>query len=219
MQRPPATQRPAAGAPAAALAETMVLFDWNGTVVVDADRARAALNVVLARRGIPVLGEAEFSVRFRLPLAQLFGRLGVPDADAPAAEEEWNHEMAETRAHLSDGAAECLAALSEAGAWLGVVSAASPAAVRFDQRSLAVPAVWNSVDASVADKFETLLRHRPTRAIAYFVGDTPDDMRCASAAGYIPVGVTDAYSRPETLRSAGAAHVIGGLDELLAIIA
>jgi phosphoglycolate phosphatase len=205
--------------PVATLGETMVLFDWNGAVVVDADRARAALNVVLARRDLPVLGETEFSVRFRLPLAQLFVQLGIPADDRPTAEEEWNAEMAATHAHLRDGAAECLATLARAGAWLGVVSAASAAAVRFDQRALAVPAVWNSVDASVSDKFEMLLRHRPTRPIAFFVGDSPDDLRCASAAGYTPIGLTDAYGSPDALRAAGAAHVIGTLDELLAIVA
>jgi phosphoglycolate phosphatase len=205
--------------PVATLGETMVLFDWNGAVVVDADRARAALNAVLGRRGLPVLGETEFSVRFRLPLSQLFGRLGIRADDLKTAEEEWNAEMAVTHAHLRDGAAECLATLARAGAWLGVVSAASAAAVRFDQRALAVPAVWNSVDAAVSDKFEMLLRHRPTRPNAFFVGDSPDDLRCASAAGYTPIGVTDAYGRPEALRAAGAAHVIGTLDELLAIVA
>lgn len=201
------------------LGETMVLFDWNGAVVVDADRARTALNAVLAHRGLPVLGETEFSVRFRLPLGELFERLGITADDREGAEREWSDELAGTQAHLRDGAAECLARLSKAGAWLGVVSAASSAAVRFDQRSLSVPAVWNSVDVSVADKFSLLLRHRATRANAFFVGDSPDDLRCASAAGYTPVGVSDAQVSSESLRAAGAVHVIGALDELLAIVA
>jgi phosphoglycolate phosphatase len=201
------------------LGDTMVLFDWNGTVVVDADRAMAALNAVLARRGLPMLGEAEFSVRFRLPLSELFGRLGVAAVELPAAEHEWSEALETSRAHLREGAADCLAELDRAGAWLGVVSAASPAAVRFDQRSLAVPSVWKSVDAAVSDKYPLLVRHRAIRPVAYFVGDSADDMRCASAAGYTPVGVTDAHIDPKTLRSAGAVHVIGSLGELLAIVA
>ncbi|MCS5732209.1 HAD family hydrolase [Herbiconiux daphne] len=204
--------------PVATLGETMVLFDWNGAIVVDADRARAALNAVLARRGLPVLGETEFSLRFRLPLTQLFGRLGIPATDRAAAEQEWNAEMADTHAHLREGATACLSALSKAGAWLGVVSAASAAAVRFDQRSLAVPSVWNSVESSVTDKFELLLRHRPTRPNAFFVGESADDLRCASAAGYTPIGVTDAHASAAALRAAGASHVIGALDELLTIV-
>ena len=41
---------------AGALADTMLLFDWNGAIVVDSDRAHAALNAVLARRGLRTLG-------------------------------------------------------------------------------------------------------------------------------------------------------------------
>ncbi|MFB2586379.1 HAD family hydrolase [Herbiconiux liukaitaii] len=206
------------------LCETMVMFAWNGTIVVDADRARAALNHVLVRRGLPALGEAEFAVRFRLPMGELFERLGVETGDLPGAEEEWAVELAAVRAHLREGAVECLGALRGAGAWLGVISSASTAAVRFDQRSLAVPAVWNSVDTAVSDTFELLLRHRPVRPIAYFVGDAPDDLRSASAAGYTPVGVFDPATAEagrgrDALRAAGATHVIDSLEELLDIVA
>lgn len=201
------------------LVDTMLLFDWNGTIVIDSDHAHAALTTVLARRGLRTLGEAEFALRFRLPLGELLERLGVDPADLVAAEEEWTTALAESRTQLRGGAAECLRALAEAGAWLGVVSVASPSAVRFDQRALQVPPVWNSVDAGVGDTLELLLRHRAVRERAFFVGDDPDDLRCASVAGYLPVGVTDAPADARALRAAGALHVIGDLEELPAIVA
>lgn len=198
----------------------MVLFDWNGTIVVDADHARAALNLVLGRRGLPAFGEAEFSMRFRLPFSELLGRLGIEADDRPAAEEEWNTELSTMRTRLCPGAPECLVSLAQDGAWLGVLSASSAAAVRFDQRSLAVPPVFHMVDASIDDKFEALLRHRPTRTRAYYVGDSADDMRCASAADYIAVGVSPGFADESArlLRAAGAAHVISSLDELVGLI-
>ncbi|MBF4571649.1 HAD family hydrolase [Herbiconiux sp. VKM Ac-1786] len=201
------------------LVDTMLLFDWNGTIVIDSDHAHAALTTVLARRGLRTLGEAEFALRFRLPLGELLERLGVEPADVPAAEEEWTAALAESRTQLREGAADCLRALAGAGAWLGVVSGASPSAVRFDQRALQVPPVWNSVDTGVGDTLELLLRHRAVRERAFFVGDDPDDLRCASVAGYLPVGVTDAPADAPALRAAGALHVIGDLDELPAIVA
>jgi len=202
------------GPDAHALDDTMVVFDWNGAVVVDADRSRAALNAVLGRRALPQLGEADFSLRFRLPLTELLPRLGVAADDLDAASAEWSSELAETHARLREGAAECLATLSERGAWLGVVSAASAAAVRFDQRMLAVPSVWNSVDVSVADKLEVLAGHRPTRPLAYFVGVSADDLRCASAADYVAVGLTETPGDCAELRAAGAVHLIESLSEL-----
>ncbi|MDO9395757.1 MAG: HAD hydrolase-like protein [Herbiconiux sp.] len=201
-----------------ALGGTMVVFDWNGAIVIDADRTRAALNRVLDGRGLPPLGETEFSLRFRLPLGELFGRLGVPVEEHAAAEQEFALASADARSRLREGAGETLTELARHGAWLGVVSAASVSAVRFDQRALAVPAVWNCVDTSVADKYELLVRHRPTRPTAYYVGDACDDLRSASAAGYTAVGVTDAPDRSAALRAAGAVHVISALGELLTVL-
>jgi phosphoglycolate phosphatase len=197
----------------------MVLFDWNGTIVIDSDHAHAALNAVLARRGLRTLGETEFGLRFRLPLSELFERLGVAADDLAVAEEEWTAELAESRTHLRDGAVDCLRELAGSGAWLGVLSVAPISAVRFDQRALQVPPVWNTVDAGIADTLELLLRHRPARPTAWFVGDDADDLRCASLAGYLPVAVTDARADEPALRAAGALHVIAGLDELPAIVA
>lgn len=201
-----------------ALADTMLLFDWNGAIVVDSDRAHAALNVVLARRGLRTLGEAEFARRFRLPMAELLEHLGVAPDCLQAAEEEWTASLAEARSHLRGGAADCLRELAADGAWLGVLSVAPLAAVRFDQRALQVPSVWNTIDAGVGDLLEPMIRHRPARHRAWFVGDEADDLRRASVAGYLPVAVSDAPADDHALRAAGAVHVIAALDELPALI-
>ncbi|MGD8193288.1 HAD family hydrolase [Herbiconiux sp. P18] len=216
---PTGVRASAAAVSAGPLADTMLLFDWNGTIVIDSDRAHAALNGVLARRSLRILGEAEFARRFRLPLAELLERLGVEPDDIAEAEAEWNAGLAESRSHLRGGAAECLRELAADGAWLGVLTVASAAAVRFDQRALQVPPVWNSVEAGLGDTLEPMLRHRAARQRAYFVGDDADDLRRASAAGYLPVAVTDAPGDDRALRAAGAVHVIADLDELRALVA
>jgi phosphoglycolate phosphatase len=68
--------------PARGLSDLLVLFDWNGTIVADADRARVATNGVLARRELPTLDAERFPYAFRLPLGVMFGELGVVDDDA-----------------------------------------------------------------------------------------------------------------------------------------
>ena len=193
---------------------TMVLFDWNGTIVLDADRARNALNGVLAGHGIEPVTEAAFPASFRLPMADMFAELGVPTNSHMAAEDEWNTRMATTVTRLRQGVSDTLAQLAADGVWLGIVSAASAEAVSHDRNSLEVPDVWSVVLAPAQDKVTILraLRHHADKAV--YVGDTAYDMRCAIAAGYIPIGVSGGYGSVEALREAGAAEIIDDLTEL-----
>lgn len=201
-----------------ALADTMVVFDWNGTVVLDADRARASLNSVLATRLLEPLTSEEFSHRFRLPMGRMFRDLGVQPLELDEAEAEWNFQMTQTSTCLRAGTNAAFLELSKAGAWLGVVSAASAKAVEFDQRSLSVLRVLNTIDASVSDKVTQLLKHRNRRNRAFYIGDTAYDIHSASAAGYIPIGVSGGYSPEHVLREAGATHIIKSLSELITIV-
>ncbi|RVW11190.1 HAD family hydrolase [Prescottella agglutinans] len=200
-------------------AQTMVLFDWNGTVVCDADRARDALNDVLASYDAPPVTEDEFPTTFRLPMAEMFASLGLPSEHGPDAESRWNTAMTRRTTTLRPGARDALVALADSGTWLGVVSAASAEAVAFDINTLNVPTLWDTVVAPAADKASVLrsLRHHGDRA--FYVGDTAYDMACATEAGYIPIGVRGGYAGEATLRAAGAHTVIDSLDELTAFAA
>jgi histidinol-phosphate aminotransferase len=57
---------------------------------------------------------------------------------------------------------------------------------------------------------------------AWMVGDTVDDVRAARAAGVVPIGVIAPQDEPtlttDSLLRAGAARVLGSLDELLEIL-
>ena len=196
------------------LSDTMVLFDWNGTIVLDADRAQNALNEVLLSRGLPSLDQQAFTTRFKLPMAAMFTDLGVAEREVETAEDEWNQAMASAVTALRDGVRATLLHMARAGALLRVLSAASTEAVRFDQTSLDVPAVFATVEAPVTDKLERLLSHRAERSRAYYVGDTAYDMRCAVAAGYSAIGVSGGYAPVAVLWEAGATRVIGDLSEL-----
>lgn len=197
----------------------MVLFDWNGTVVCDADRARDALNDVLASYGAQPVSEHRFPTTFRLPMAAMFEGLGLPPECGPDAESRWNTAMTRRTTTLRPGTRNALVALADSGTWLGVVSAASADAVAFDIDTLHVPTLWDAVVAPAADKTSVLrsLRHHGDRA--FYVGDTAYDMACATEAGYIPIGVRGGYAGEATLRAAGAHTVIDTLDELTAIAA
>lgn len=199
--------------------DAMVLFDWNGTIVLDDQRARRALNSSLAVHGIAAVGADDFPSVFRLPMSDMFVSLGVPGDAVDAAEAEWNRCMAAERSVLRSGATAALRELHAAGVWLGIVSAAAAESVDHDRCSLDVPEVWQAVHAPAADKVAVLRSHRGAREHAFYVGDTAYDMRSALTAGYVPIGVTGGYAAAQTLRAAGAVELVDGLDELVELLA
>ncbi|RLP83051.1 HAD family hydrolase [Mycetocola lacteus] len=194
---------------------TTVLFDWNGTVVLDAERARDALNRVLASHGLAALDVQGFSREFHLPMAAMFDRLGIPES-APA-ERAWNSHMAAAETSAREGVS-ALRSLHAEGIRLGVISAAFEHAVRSDMVALDLLGLWESVDAPATDKLAVLKGRRGLEETAYYVGDTAYDMRCALAAGFIPVGVDRGYTHTAALIEAGAKRIISSFEELPAII-
>ncbi|GAB3617372.1 HAD family hydrolase [Okibacterium endophyticum] len=196
------------------LDDTTILFDWNGTIVLDADRARDALNGVLAARELPGLDAQQFGDRFLLPMRELFSGLGVERHQLADAEAEWNLGMQAGEPVARAGLREMLVGMHHAGARLGIVSAASEASIATDLRALRLPDLWACVHGGVADKPRVLREERRGRAGAIYVGDTVYDMTSAVSAGYRAIGVTDGYTSAERLLAAGAELIVSDLRKL-----
>ena len=193
----------------------LVVFDWNGTVVDDVERAADAMAEVLRARGIDPPDAAGFRAAFRLPLAALFGDLGVI-ADTSAAEAEWNALMARRETALSAGVEEALVALAADGHRLGVVSAASTVAIRQDAERLGIVDRFEFMHGGRADK-TAALRDLAAPRLAY-VGDTEYDMASAVAAGATAIGYGAGYRPASALRAGGADRVIDHMRELAQVV-
>ena len=199
-----------------------VAFDWNGTLVDDAERARAAVGIVLDRRGLPVLTRDRFHEGFCLPLRTWFTQLGVLEGDVDRSIQEWNEEMGARPAALADGAREAFAAMSAAGIHLGVVSAASLEALT---RDLARPALSGFaeqlafIEGGADPKREAFARLSAKRPRSFvYVGDTEYDMIEARAAGVRAIGYAGGYRPADALAAAGADRIIGRLSELPGVV-
>lgn len=199
------------------LADTLVLFDWNGTVVADTDRAVRATNAVLAERGLAALTGDEFRSRWVLPMRAFLHSLGATDADA--AEQCWNRALAAEPAPLRPRTPSTLDTLRAHGARLGVISAAGVQAVEADLRTTGLHDRFDVVIAGCAAKTEALLDQRPTRLRACYIGDTEYDIRSAHTAGYLAVAITGGYRPADALAAARPDAVIDHLDELPGVLA
>ncbi|MCF2527000.1 HAD family hydrolase [Yinghuangia soli] len=216
-----ATLRPTASCPAAPnradLGSTLVLFDWNGTIADDVERAVRATNAVLTARGLPELTAEAFRARWKLPMRAFLTGLDV--ADPAAGEQHWNRAMASEPAPVRGNAAATLDTLRSRGALLGVISAAGSDAVGADLRRTGLADRFDIVLAGCAAKTAALSGHRHLRDRAVYVGDTEYDIHCARAARYHAVGITGGYREPGDLRSSRPDALIDRLDELVPLLA
>ena len=199
----------------------VILFDWNGTLVDDMERARQASSLVRRRwAGLPELTLGEFRQAWCLPLSDHIKKLGVAEADSEAAVRAWSAHLTRLEAPLSAGTAATLEGLRRAGITMAVVSAASDSSVRKDLLSHGLDHHFEYVHCGVADK-EAITRQYVVGAspqAVWYVGDSRFDMVQARRAGATAVGYTGGYDDAEELRVAGAHHLIDRLDELLAFI-
>lgn len=198
-------------------ARLLVLFDWNGTVMDDLDRAVTATNDAVAGRGIPTMDRATFQNSFTLPMKNWLRGMGIADSEVDGVEARWNTVM-ESPAPVRDGAADMLAALRRHGVVTGVVTAADAAVVHNDLERNGLAGVFDHVRASVADKAECLASLRPLGDDAFYIGDTAYDMTCARRAGYTPISIGGGYQDPSILAAAGSDHHLEDLADLSSLL-
>jgi phosphoglycolate phosphatase len=122
------------------------------------------------------------------------------------------------------GAEDTLKALTGAGVLLGIISGAMEGAAR----TKLIPADLNRYfifgaygsDSPVRPDIVTLAIHKATTLHAglrpeqvFVVGDTPRDISAGNAAGGVSIGVATGKYSKEELGEAGAAQVLGSLEE------
>ena len=199
----------------------VVLFDWNGTIMDDMERARRASSLVRQRwTSLGELTSEEFRKAWCLPISTHVDRLGVAAADMDAAARAWSSHLSEIEAPLAPCAATTLGALRRLGIETGIVSAATEQSVRQDLRTHGLDHQFDSVHCGVADKRAVTGQYvlRAGEGAVWYVGDTAFDMAQALGAEAAAIGYTGGFDSAEKLRDAGAHRLIDQLDELLTLI-
>lgn len=189
------------------------LFDWNGTIADDMERAWVATNHALSVTGAKAIPLSDFDRGFMLPMDTMFTRLGVSPDLVEVAIREWNGVMAASPAPIRPGAGDFLARARAARTYCAVISAASADYVLAELRHFELEESFNAVITGAANKVDALKALRGDDDAAYF-GDTEYDMECAVEAGCVAVGVLSGYCSEQRLRDAGAAFIIRDYREL-----
>lgn len=168
-----------------------VCWDWNGTLLDDTEVARAAMNTVLAERGLPVVPDpAAYRALFGFPVPAFYERLGIVDADFRVAAGRYLELFAALvdQARLQAEAVATLSAITRLGVEQVLISATVPETLHrqmaphaIDEHFVQILGITDAYVPSKAAVVATWLQssgHDPRRVL--MVGDTNHDEEIAT---------------------------------------
>jgi HAD superfamily hydrolase (TIGR01509 family) len=209
----------------------LVCFDFDGTLI-DASRVICrSFNSVLLQRGAPSMEEREIRMLIGRPLAEMF-RVALSDIDEESLEQciqayrEVFFPLAVLLSRPLPGALPLIELLASQGKQLAVVTTRASDGARRILEGFHVDAhfqtivglehvTWPKPDPEPVRLALERLCVAPEAAM--MVGDTPDDIVAARAAGVVAVGVTSGAFEAAALEVAGPHRVVASLEHLVEI--
>jgi HAD superfamily hydrolase (TIGR01549 family) len=204
-----------------------VLFDWDGTLVNTAEASYRCYEKLFGSYGIAFDRDAfrrTYSPNWHLT----YSALGLAEDRWAEADARWLEHYCAEEVVLIDGARDALLRVRRAGLRAGIVTSGDRVRVGRELDDLAVASLFEVVVCA-----EDIVYRKPhpealllaldklgvAAAEAVYVGDSPEDVQMAQAAGVLAVGVPGGFpnrealaaSRPDVLE----ASLVGALDRVL----
>lgn len=203
-----------------------VLFDWDGTL---ADTAEASFRCYV--RTFEELGIAFDRETYALTYSPnwylTFRALGVPEERWGHADSRWLAHFAEERVELIEGARELLHSLVARGLATGIVTSGGRDRVSRELEAHGIARHLNECvyGSDVEEKkphpaaLQLCLERLRIRADqAVYVGDSPEDVAMAKAAGVFSIAVPGGYPNRDALIAARPDCIAGSLREVEELI-
>jgi HAD superfamily hydrolase (TIGR01549 family) len=200
-----------------------VLFDWDGTLVDSAQRTYRCYVRVFSGYGIEY-DHAAFERTYSPDWYRTYEDVGLPREHWKEADARWISCYEAEASGLVPGAREMLERLAAAGVAQGLVSSGDGTRVRREVEALGLDRFFQAVvcggeTARRKPDPEPLLlaleRLSLSPAETAYVGDSPEDVAMAKAAGAFAVGIPGGFPNREAL-AASRPHVLASsLEEAL----
>lgn len=199
-----------------------VLFDWDGTLVDTAEASYRCYVRLFDSYGMAFTRE-DYARTYSPNWYQTFRSLGIDEEHWPECDRRWLSYFAEERIAPLPDALPTVASLAADGIACGIVTSGSRDRVlrELDEHGFA-PYIAESVFGCdvVAKKPDPealllcLSRLSVTPADAVYVGDSPEDVQMARAAGVFSIAIPGTYPNRDALMAAGADWVCESLAAL-----
>jgi pyrophosphatase PpaX len=203
-----------------------VLFDWDGTILDSAEATYRCYGRLFASFAIPFDRET-FARTYYPDWRRTYEDLGLPRAHWDEADARWWVLYHEESAALIPGARDALARVCASGRRAGVVTSGTRARVLGEIERHALSGVFGIVIAA-GDTAERKPHPEPLRralaaldvspAEAAYVGDSPEDVAMARAAGVFAVAIPGGFPNRPALLAARADVVVPDLAAALSAL-
>jgi phosphoglycolate phosphatase len=210
----------------------LLIFDLDGTLVDSQDQIARSFNVALCAAGVAPVSHARVYAMIGLPLIQMFSQV-LPESQhhlVPTCADLYRADYNTVeipRSSSFPGVRETLASCRAAGRTLTVATTKGQAVA-----DLVIDTAGLRPYFSLVLGGDRVPRHKPAPDLvlltleltgqraerALVVGDSSYDMVMADGAGVAFCGVTHGAQSADSLRTAGAIHLIDTMPELLPLI-
>lgn len=214
----------------------VLIFDWNSTLLDDAQILCDAFNILFAECGFEPVDLKTYQDRYDMPIERFYMNHGFAEHEIPALLPKFAqvfHDHYEPMAYsrpLREGAEDLLAFAQDAGSHTIILSNHLRPPILEHLERLSIAAYIREVLAypsrgeqfrkeSKGKKLENYLRDNsldPARAV--IVGDSPEEAIIAREQGLASVAITGGCVSEERLRKAGPDYLIHSLTELQPIL-
>lgn len=199
------------------------LFDWDGTLVDSAAKSYRCYVRVFSAYGIEY-DRATFERTYSPDWYRTYEQLGLGREHWDEADARWLACYETEPSVLVPGATEVLERLAARGIAQGLVSSGDSTRVRRELGALGVERFFRAVvcggeTARRKPHPEPLLLALERLGVApgeaVYVGDSPEDVAMAKAAGAFAVGIPGGFPNREALVMSGPDALVPSLDEAL----
>jgi HAD superfamily hydrolase (TIGR01509 family) len=188
-----------------------VLFDWDGTLVNTAEASYRCYEKLFGSYGIPFDRDA-FQRTYSPNWHLTYTALGLAPERWVEADARWLTHYQGEEVVLIDGAREALARVREAGLAAGLVTSGDRVRVARELAALEMASFFEVVVCA-----EDIVNRKPhpealllamdrmgvAAGQAAYVGDSPEDIEMARAAGVYAVGIPGGFPNREALARSG----------------
>jgi phosphoglycolate phosphatase len=209
--------------------EQVIIWDWNGTLLDDAEVCRTTMNVMLELRNLPAISIDTYKEVFNFPVQEYYKKIGF-DFQKESFEDlsvEFINAYTSSidTAPIVSGAEEVISSLTNLKKENVIISAMKQDMLNKSVKEKGIERYFRDImginNIYAASKTSIALEYVKKRDLLakdiLFIGDTVHDFEVASEVGSRCILIADGHQSEERLRATGA-EVLPALTALIPYI-